>query len=33
MIGQISEEQLNDYALRRGKTADELRKFLIKNLR
>jgi 5-methyltetrahydrofolate--homocysteine methyltransferase len=33
MIGRISEEQLQDYAVRRGKPADELRKFLIKNLK
>jgi hypothetical protein len=32
MIGTISEEQLQDYAARRGKPAHELRKFLIKNL-
>ncbi|MDR1097246.1 MAG: 5-methyltetrahydrofolate--homocysteine methyltransferase, partial [Tannerella sp.] len=32
MIGQISEEQLQDYAMRRGKPVDELRKFLVKNL-
>jgi 5-methyltetrahydrofolate--homocysteine methyltransferase len=32
MIGQISEEQLQDYAVRRGKPAGELRKFLVKNL-
>jgi hypothetical protein len=33
MIGQISGEQLNDYAMRRGKTTDKLRKLLIKNIR
>lgn len=31
-IGNISNEQLNDYALRRGITADAIRKFLIRNL-
>jgi 5-methyltetrahydrofolate--homocysteine methyltransferase len=33
MIGRISEEQLQDYAVRREKPTDELRKFLIKNLK
>ena len=33
MIGQISEEQLQDYALRRGEPADDLRRFLVKNLK
>jgi len=32
MIGQISEEQLKDYAVRRGEQADNLRRFLVKNL-
>ena len=32
-IGQISEEQLQDYALRRGESADNLRRFLVKNLK
>ena len=32
MIGQVSEEQLNDYAVRRGEPADDLRRFLVKNL-
>jgi 5-methyltetrahydrofolate--homocysteine methyltransferase len=33
MIGRISEEQLHDYALRRGKDAADLRRFLAQNLR
>ena len=33
MIGQISEEQLHDYALRRGESADSLRRFLVKNIK
>ncbi|MDR2916023.1 MAG: methionine synthase [Tannerella sp.] len=33
MIGRISEEQLQDYAVRRGEPADDLRRFLIKNLK
>ena len=33
MIGRISEEQLHDYALRRGKEAGELRRFLAQNLK
>lgn len=33
MVGQISDEQLQDYARRCGKPADELRKFLAKNLK
>ncbi|MDR3250148.1 MAG: methionine synthase [Tannerella sp.] len=33
MIGKITDEQLQDYALRRGKSADELRRFLVKNLK
>ncbi len=33
MIGRISEEQLQDYAVRRGEVADDLRRFLIKNLK
>lgn len=32
MIGSISEEQLNDYAARRNKTPEELKKWLIKNI-
>jgi 5-methyltetrahydrofolate--homocysteine methyltransferase len=32
MIGKISEEQLNEYAKRSGKSTEYLRKFLIKNL-
>jgi len=32
VIGQISEEQLQDYAVRRGKPAEDLKRFLIKNL-
>lgn len=32
MIGRISEKQLQDYAVRRGVPADDLRRFLIKNL-
>jgi 5-methyltetrahydrofolate--homocysteine methyltransferase len=32
MIGRITEEQLHDYALRRGKSPDDLRRFLVKNL-
>lgn len=32
MIGRISEEQLQDYAVRCGVSADSLRKFLVKNL-
>jgi 5-methyltetrahydrofolate--homocysteine methyltransferase len=31
-IGKIDEEQLNDYAQRKGKSADELRKWLAHNL-
>ena len=33
MIGQISDEQLQDYAVRSGKSADELKKFLTRNLK
>ena len=33
MIGQISEEQLRDYAIRRGESTDYLKKFLVKNMR
>ena len=32
-IGQISEEQLHDYSLRRGETADSLKKFMVKNMK
>ncbi|MDR1525741.1 MAG: methionine synthase [Tannerella sp.] len=32
MIGRISEKQLQDYAVRRGAPADDLRRFLVKNL-
>jgi len=32
MLGKITEEQLLDYAARRGKNPDELRKFLTKNI-
>jgi 5-methyltetrahydrofolate--homocysteine methyltransferase len=32
MIDRISEEQLQDYALRRGIPPDALRRFLVKNL-
>ncbi len=32
MIGRISAEQLQDYAVRREKSVDDLRRFLIKNL-
>ena len=31
-VGKISEEQVNDYALRRGKTPEEVKKYLISNL-
>lgn len=31
-VGKISEEQVNDYALRRGKTPEEMKKYLISNL-
>lgn len=31
-VGKISEEQVNDYALRRGKTPEEVKKYLIPNL-
>lgn len=31
-IGKISDEQLNDYALRRGVTAEQLKPFLAKNI-
>jgi hypothetical protein len=31
-VGKISEEQLNDYAKRRGLPIDEMRKFLGANL-
>ena len=30
-VGKISEEQVNDYALRRGKTPEEVKKYLISN--
>ena len=33
MIGQITEEQLQDYALRCGESADSLRRFLVKNIK
>jgi 5-methyltetrahydrofolate--homocysteine methyltransferase len=33
MIGQITEEQLQDYAHRSGVTTDNLKKFLVKNLK
>jgi 5-methyltetrahydrofolate--homocysteine methyltransferase len=33
MIGRISEEQLQDYALRRGEDIDNLRRFLTQNLK
>ncbi|MDR0574171.1 MAG: methionine synthase [Tannerella sp.] len=33
MIGRISEEQLQDYAVRRRQSANDLRRFLIKNLK
>ncbi len=32
MIGKIDEEQLNDYAQRRGKSKEEIKKWLISNL-
>lgn len=31
-VGKINEEQVNDYALRRGKTPEEVKKYLISNL-
>lgn len=31
-VGKISEEQVNDYALRRGKTPEEVKKYLVSNL-
>ena len=31
-VGKISEEQVNDYALRQGKTPEEVKKYLISNL-
>ena len=31
-VGKISEEQVNDYALRRGKAPEEMKKYLISNL-
>ena len=31
-VGKISEEQVNDYALRRGKAPEEVKKYLISNL-
>lgn len=31
-VGKISEEQVNDYALRRGMTPEEVKKYLISNL-
>jgi len=33
LIGKISEEQLQDYALRCGESTENLRKFLAKNLK
>jgi hypothetical protein len=32
MIGRITEEQLQDYAVRRGESVENIKRFLAKNL-